>query len=89
MLCAFVCKASFGIQSENALHRELMRNSSLYDLCVFLTIPSVRTLNQFRARRHYLIETVFKKLVDQFVQVYELVAHLVVDSTHIPVQKTD
>ena len=88
MFCAFACKALLGIPSEKALHRELMRNSSLCDLCGFLTIPSVRTLNRFRARCHRLIEAVFKKLADQFAQVYELGAHLVVDSTPIPVQKT-
>ncbi len=89
MLCAFVCKSLLGISSEKALHRELIRNSSLCILCGFITVPSVRTLNRFRARRHRLIESVFKKLADQFAHVYELGAHLVVDSTPIPVRKID
>ena len=89
MLCAFVGKALLGLPSEKALHRELTRNPSLRELCAFFTVPSVRTLNRFRARRHRLIESVFKKLVDRFAQVYELGAHLAVDSTPIPVKKAD
>ena len=89
MLCAFVCKALLGLQSENALHRELLRNPRFRELCGFFIVPSVRTLNRFRARRHRLIESVFKKLVDRFAQVYELGAHLAVDSTPIPVTKAD
>ena len=89
MLCAFVCKALLGFPSENALHRELTRNPPLRELCDFVTVPSVRTLNRFRARRHRLIESVFKRLADRFAHVYELGAHLAVDSTPIPVKKTD
>ncbi len=89
MFCAFVCKALLGFPSENALHQELTRNPSLRELCGFFTVPSVQTLNRFRARRHRLIESVFKKLADRFTHVYELVAHLAMDSTPIPVQKAD
>ncbi|MFQ5819951.1 MAG: transposase [Candidatus Heimdallarchaeota archaeon] len=89
MLCAFVCKALLGLPSENALHRELARNPSLCELCGFLTVPSVRTLNRFRARRHRLIEAVFQKLADRFAEIYGLGTHLAVDSTPIPVKKTD
>jgi hypothetical protein len=89
MLCAFVCKALLGLRSENALHRELTRNTTLQEICEFSVIPCVRTLNRFRARRHRLIESVFKKLVAQFAQVYDLGEHLAVDSTSIPVEKAD
>lgn len=89
MLCAFVCKALLGFRSENALHRELIRNPALRELCGFRKVPSLRTLNRFRARRHYLIESVFKKLSDRFAETYELGAHLAVDSTPIPVRETD
>lgn len=89
MLCAFVCKALLGFRSENALHRELTRNPGLRELCGFLTVPSLRTLNRFRARRHRLIESAFKKLSDRFAEEHELGEHLVVDSTPISAKKTD
>ena len=89
MLCAFVCKALLGIRSEKALHRELNRNFLLRDLCGFLNVPSLRTLNRFRVRRHQLIEAVFKKLSTRFTEVHGLGEHLAVDSTSIPVRKTD
>lgn len=89
MLCAFVCKALLGLRSENALHRELHRNPSLRALCGFHTVPSVRTLNRFRARRHRLLDSVFRNLADRFAEVHSLGEHLAVDSTPIPVKLTD
>jgi hypothetical protein len=89
MLCAFVCKALLGLQSEKALHRELHRNVFLRELCGFFTIPSLRTLNRFRARRHRLIDSVFQKLVIRFTEIHDLGAHLAIDSTPIPVHPTD
>lgn len=89
MLCAFVCKALLDLRSEKALHRELQRNILLRELCGFFTVPSLRTLNRFRARRHRLIESVFQKLSDRFTEVHDLGEHLAVDSTPIPVNPTD
>jgi IS5 family transposase len=89
MLCAFICKALLGLSSENALHRELLRNPELCELCGFYRIPSVRTLNRFRARWHRTIEVVFKKLVQQFAQNHDLGPYLAVDSTPIPVSTQD
>ena len=89
MLCAFVFKSLLGIRSENALHRKLHRNFLFRELFGFQNVPSLRTLNRFRARRHRLIEAVFKKLSNQFAEVHELGEHLAIDSTHIPVRKPD
>lgn len=89
MLCAFICKALLGIPSENALHRELLRNPELCEFCGFVKVPSVRTLNRFRARRHRTIEALFKNLVAHFAQSYDLGAHFAVDSTPIPVSTAD
>ena len=89
MLCAFMFKALLGLRSESALHRELTRNPLFRELCGFLKVPSLRTLNRFRARRHRLIDSVFKKLSDRFAEVHALGEHLVVDSTPIPVQEKD
>ena len=89
MLCAFVFKALLGLRSESVLHCELQRNFRLRDLCYFYHVPSRRSLNQFRARRHRLIESVFKKLSDRFADLHELGEHLAVDSTPIPDSRAD
>lgn len=52
-----------------------------------MKVPSVRTLNRFRARRHRTIKALFKNLVEHFVQSYDLGDHLAVDS--IPVSTSD
>ncbi len=89
MLCAFVCKYLLGISSEKALHRELVRKSSLCALCGFITDPSVRTLNRFRARRYHLLDSVFQKFSTRFSEIHDLGTYLAVDSTPIPVNPTD
>ena len=89
MLCAFVFKALLGIRSEKALHRALHRDPVFRDLCAFYQVPSLRTLNRFRARRHRLIDAVFQKLVARFAEIHDLGIHLVVDSPPIPVSPKD
>lgn len=89
MVCAFVIKALLGIRSEKALHRALQKDPLLRELCAFWRVPSLRTLNRFRARRHRLIESVFKNLSTRFAELHDLGEHLAVDSTPIPVSPKD
>lgn len=89
MLCAFMFKALLGLQSESVLCRKLIRNPLLRELCGFLKVPSLRTLNCFLARQYRLLDSVFTKLAARFAKVHALREHLVVDSTPIPVPEKD